>query len=336
MPTSPYTYERLAAAVAESTTWAELMRRLGFKPTGGRRRSLQRAVADLCIDTGHFVRRSPWRTYSDEAIAAAVAASSTMREVVDKLGARPAAGTMSHIRRRIAAADIDVSHFPGMRRPPVELPFTRDELLAAVDGARSLRAAARRLGIPDDDSASRGALRRLLAAMDVDTRHFTHTRSALPDDALRDAVAAATSYADVLRTLGLDVHDANHRRVRRRAAQLALDTSHFKRRSRRAVPSRPRRRIAEQVLRRHPPGSPRVNRERLHRALGEIGVPCRCACCGNTGEWRGESLTLQIDHINGDWLDNRPENLRYLCPNCHAITDTWCGRNRRRGLRAVG
>ncbi|TGB08283.1 HNH endonuclease [Streptomyces palmae] len=335
MPPSPYTHARLAAAVAESTSWAELMRRLDLRPSGGRRRSLQRAVADFGIDTGHFARSSPRLRYPDEAIAAAVASSTTLREVVDRLGARPATGTMSHIRRRIAAANIDAGHFPGLQRSPVELPFTRDELLAAVDGARSLRAAARRLGIADGDSASRAALRRLLTALEVDTRHFTHTRTSLPDEALREAVATATSYAEVMRTLGLRADSANHRHVRRRVAQLALDTSHFRRRSGLTVPSRPRPRIAEETLRRYPPGSPRVNRERLHRALGEIGVDCRCAGCGNSGEWRGASLTLQIDHINGDWLDNRPENLRYLCPNCHAITDTWCGRNRGKVPRAA-
>lgn len=47
-----------------------------------------------------------------------------------------------------------------------------------------------------------------------------------------------------------------------------------------------------------------------------------CAECGIT-EWRDRPLRLHLDHINGVSNDNRLENLRFLCPNCHDQTETW-------------
>ncbi|MBS1722698.1 MAG: HNH endonuclease [Armatimonadetes bacterium] len=58
-----------------------------------------------------------------------------------------------------------------------------------------------------------------------------------------------------------------------------------------------------------------------------------CELCGQEPVWNGATLTLQIDHVNGDRLDNRLENLRILCPNCHSQTETFCGRNSMRGQR---
>ncbi|WP_326694807.1 HNH endonuclease [Streptomyces sp. NBC_01267] len=328
--TDPYERETLTRAVAESRNWADVMRRLGLKKSGGRHRVLRKRVAALGIDTSHFQQRSPFRTYTDEAIAAAVGTSSTLREVVTALGAPPATGTLSHIRRRIAAAGIDVSHFPGLNRPEgPRLLFTVEELRNAAASADSVRGAARLLGLADGDSRSRAALGAMLREHGIDTSHFRNARPAISEGALRAAVPGATSYADVMRALGLAVNDTNHRRVRRTVLQLQLDTGHFTRRPWGSTRVPERRPIAPRTLVVMPRGSARAKRPQLHRALQEVGVPYRCERCANPGSWLGRPITLQIDHINGDWLDNRRENLRYLCPNCHALTDTWC-RNRRK------
>ncbi|MDT9701680.1 hypothetical protein, partial [Streptomyces sp. P17] len=252
------------------------------------------------------------------------------------LGATPATGTLSHIRRRISAAGIDISHFPGIDRTDLDLPFTTGELKAAAAGATSVRGVARALGVPDD-SRSRATLSRLLRNQHIDTGHFSHQRASIPEGRLRDLVPHSTSYADVMRGMGLDVNDTNHRRVRRAAARLGLDTSHFTRRTW-ARPDRPvPQPISHRVLTVLPPDAGRTNRSQLHRALAEVGAPYACETCGNKGEWLGQPITLQIDHTNGDWRDNRRENLRSLCPNCHALTETWC-RQKARGTprRAAG
>ena len=52
----------------------------------------------------------------------------------------------------------------------------------------------------------------------------------------------------------------------------------------------------------------------------------RCEHCG-LEEWLGQPIPLELDHADGDRRNNRLENLRLLCPNCHALTDTYRGRN---------
>ena len=56
-------------------------------------------------------------------------------------------------------------------------------------------------------------------------------------------------------------------------------------------------------------------------------IPYKCEICGNEGIWLGKELILQLDHINGIHTDNRLENLRFLCANCHSQTDTFSGKN---------
>jgi HNH endonuclease len=79
------------------------------------------------------------------------------------------------------------------------------------------------------------------------------------------------------------------------------------------------------------------SRNNLKRRLLQTGIlENRCAECGLT-EWLGERLTIQIDHINGVRSDDRLENLRMLCPNCHSQTPTYGGRNlSRAGVARAG
>ena len=68
----------------------------------------------------------------------------------------------------------------------------------------------------------------------------------------------------------------------------------------------------------------------LKRALLEAGVPYECAMCGLDGTWQGAPLTLEVDHIDGDFYNNLLENVRFLCPNCHRQTPNFAGRSKNR------
>jgi Bacterial regulatory proteins, luxR family/HNH endonuclease len=79
----------------------------------------------------------------------------------------------------------------------------------------------------------------------------------------------------------------------------------------------------------------RTNRTHLKRRLLATGLKQnRCERCG-IESWLGEPLSMALHHVNGDGLDNRLENLALLCPNCHAQTPNFSGRNRKIGRVAV-
>lgn len=63
---------------------------------------------------------------------------------------------------------------------------------------------------------------------------------------------------------------------------------------------------------------------KLKKRLVEEGIKKDvCELCGCPNNWNGKPLVLQLDHINGDHSDNRLENLRIVCPNCHSQTETF-------------
>ncbi|MFC8362406.1 HNH endonuclease [Streptomyces griseorubiginosus] len=168
-------------------------------------------------------------------------------------------------------------------------------------------------------------LARRFAHFDIDISHFRPCgRSARPTRAeLRGVVADSTSVAEVLRRLGRANNGAQRQKLRRWIDEDHLATDHFLGQAHQRGRPAPNSKRPEDILVQHR-GPHRTTTKRLRRALEAVGVPEECTRCGVGPVWLGKPMTLEVDHINGDWRDDRRENLRLLCPNCHAITSTWC------------
>ncbi|MGF0176175.1 HNH endonuclease signature motif containing protein [Streptomyces sp. Marseille-Q5077] len=204
--------------------------------------------------------------------------------------------------------------------------YTKERLEEAARGARTLSEACERLGV-DPQSSTRRYLRERMKKLGVDISHFEQEGVRWTREILQAAVSASTNMCEVLRHLGLEVVGGHHTHISRRIKEFAIDTSHFQVPTRRGKPWRPR--TPEGLLVEQTVDARRIPSDRLKWAMTMVGVPERCALCGADAVWRGHPLPLEVDHIDGNWRDNRIGNLRFLCPNCHSTTDNYRGRGKR-------
>ena len=138
------------------------------------------------------------------------------------------------------------------------------------------------------------------------------------DDELSAAIKESNSVSEAIRKLGRSPHGSNHKHYSVRVRNLGLDTSHFDRRNGKSG----REKSASELLVNNPDAIRRTPANQLRRALMEVGIKHCCLFCGIPNEWHGRPLTLEVDHIDGDWKNNEQSNLRFLCPNCHQQTPT--------------
>ncbi|MBU0750512.1 HNH endonuclease, partial [Patescibacteria group bacterium] len=150
---------------------------------------------------------------------------------------------------------------------------------------------------------------------------------------VRSIVAKSRSVRQVLQQLGLREAGGNYRQFARYAELYQLDIQHFTGKgSNRGIkiPREPVRQISE-ILQLNSFAAPR----NLKRRLFKEGLKKQeCEECGWAKVSPDGRLPVEMDHINGDPLDTRLENLRILCPNCHSLKPTHRGSNikkRRRG-----
>lgn len=206
--------------------------------------------------------------------------------------------------------------------------YPKERLEEAARGARTLSEACGRLGVDPRSSTRRYVFDRM-KKLGVEVSHFEREGVKWTREILQEAVSASTNMCEVLRRLGLEVVGGHHTHISRRITAYGIDVSHFQAPTQRGKAWRPR--TPENLLVEQPHGQARrIPSDRLRWAMNETGVPERCALCGTEAVWRGHALPLEVDHIDGNWRDNRIENLRFLCPNCHSTTDRYRGRGKAR------
>ena len=146
-------------------------------------------------------------------------------------------------------------------------------------------------------------------------------RRIFTNEELRSAVAANRSMAGVMRTLGYTyLAGGTHSHVARRVKAIGISTAHFLGRGTNCGPNKkggPEALRADSILVLRTEGY-RTRAKYLRRALLEIGREYICASCQIEPVWNGDTLRLEVEHKNHNFLDDRAENLEFLCPNCHS------------------
>lgn len=146
---------------------------------------------------------------------------------------------------------------------------------------------------------------------------------------LREAARTATSYRQILAQLGLRPAGGNYAHVTRVIRELGIPTDHFRSKAWNKglrTPKAPRVQLSEILVKGSTYQSFKLKRRLFAAGLKEP----RCELCGWAEKAPDGRIPLELDHINGRRDDNRLENLRILCPNCHSLQPTHRGLNQRR------
>lgn len=135
---------------------------------------------------------------------------------------------------------------------------------------------------------------------------------------LEEAVKNSKSVFDVMRKLGFTrLSTGSHSHIKSRLKYFNIDTSHFTGQGWNKGGTALNKKAWKEYLVLRTDGK-RQKANILRRSLLESGVKYKCNRCDNPGVWNNQELVLEVNHKNNNYCDDRPENLEFVCPNCHS------------------
>jgi len=153
-----------------------------------------------------------------------------------------------------------------------------------------------------------------------------HSRCKVDDTDFAEYVKSSFSVAEVLKKCGIIRKGGNYKGFYNRILKLGLDTTHFTGQGHLKGKSNPY--VTEMSLEDSFVSDGTLCSGGLKRKILKFELQeYECVKCG-MDEWMGEFISLHLDHIDGNNRNNLLTNLRFLCPNCHSQTPTYCGKNK--------
>ncbi len=145
------------------------------------------------------------------------------------------------------------------------------------------------------------------------------------EEQLIEAVKTSTAYRQVLSKLGIIEGGGNYSTIKKWIKKLDLDISHFTHRGwSKGKIIGPKRPLEVYLSNQYS-----IHSDNLRRRLLSEQIFChQCQGC-DLMEWFDQPIPLELHHVNGNRDDNTLSNLQLLCPNCHALTDTYRGKNKK-------
>lgn len=279
------------------------------------------------------------RRYTEEQFREAVAdpTVTTIAELCRRLGLVPRGGNYASLRELAQRLELDLDRVLASRPTRIRPgrwrhPWAVADLRAAIaePSVDTIADVCHALGVVPRTEAYR-RIRNVARERDIDISHLTGPRNGRPFEGLGipvklvvEAVRHSSTRDEALERLEITPTPRRRKQLARTIHRFGIPIAHLRPRpsTRSQPPGRPRAGLSELLV----PDSYQNTSRLRQRLIEECVLPRRCSSCDLT-RWQGEPIPLELDHVDGDRTNNSLENLRLLCPNCHALTPTYRGRN---------